>query len=80
MCMVVAPDGKVLVQHRLPKPSNPWCGLTFPGGHVEPNEDVVASVIREVKEETGLSISHPKLCGFVEWLYSDKDGYLFRGN
>ena len=27
-----------------------------PGGHVEPNEDPVQAVIREVKEETGLDV------------------------
>ena len=50
MCMITNPEGRVLVQERLPKPSNPWAGLTFPGGHVEPGETVVASVIREVRE------------------------------
>ena len=45
MCMVMDGLGRVLVQERLPKPSNPWSGLTFPGGHVEPGETVVASVI-----------------------------------
>lgn len=67
MCMITAPDGRVLVQHRLPKPSNPWCGLTFPGGHVEPGESIVTSTIREIKEETGLTISHLKNCGYIEW-------------
>ena len=36
MCMITDAQGRVLVQERLPKPSNPWSGLTFPGGHVEP--------------------------------------------
>ena len=35
MCMITDQQGRVLVQDRLPKPSNAWCGLTFPGGHVE---------------------------------------------
>lgn len=38
MCMITDGDGRVLVQERLSKPSNPWSGLTFPGGHVEPGE------------------------------------------
>lgn len=49
MCMITDQAGRVLVQDRLPKPTNAWCGLTFPGGHVEPGENVVASVIREVR-------------------------------
>ena len=33
MCMITDAEGRVLVQERLPKPSNPWSGLTFPGGN-----------------------------------------------
>ncbi len=59
MCMIT--DGqKVLVQDR----KNPdWPGVTFPGGHVEKEESFVAAVIREVFEETGLTIQDPVLCG-----------------
>ena len=63
MCMVA--DGtKVLVQDRV---GRAWSGITFPGGHVEPGESITASVIREVKEETGLAIERPKLCGIKTW-------------
>lgn len=55
------------MQHRLPKSTNPWCGLTFPGGHVEAGESVTDSAIREIREETGLAISHLRMCGIVEW-------------
>ena len=60
MCMVTDGNGNVLVQDRL----NPdWPGITFPGGHVEPDESFTLSVIREVYEETGLTIENPVLCG-----------------
>lgn len=63
MCMVCDGD-KVLVQDR----KNPnWPGITFPGGHVEPDESFVRSVIREVKEETGLDIAAPQLCGVKQF-------------
>lgn len=60
MCMVTDGNGNVLVQDRL----NPnWPGITFPGGHVEPGEAFTESVIREVREETGLTVEDPVLCG-----------------
>lgn len=63
MCMVCDGD-KVVVIDR--KKSN-WPGVTFPGGHVEKDESLVDSVIREVKEETGLIIDSPILCGITDW-------------
>ncbi|MBO5796902.1 MAG: 8-oxo-dGTP diphosphatase [Clostridia bacterium] len=63
MCMVYDGD-RILVQDRM----NPdWPGITFPGGHVEPGESFVSSVIREVKEETGLDIENPRLCGVKQF-------------
>ena len=60
LCMVYDDAGNILVQNRL-DPS--WPGICFPGGHVEPGESFVESVIREVWEETGLTIENPMLCG-----------------
>ena len=74
MCMISDREGRVLVQNRLPKPTNPWSGLTFPGGHVEPGETVVASVIREVREETGLTVSDLRSCGYIQWYNPEKRG------
>lgn len=63
MCMVYDED-RILVQDR----RNPdWPGITFPGGHIEPQESFVESVIREVKEETGLDIANVQLCGVKQW-------------
>ena len=64
MCMVYDDAGNILVQDRL----NPnWPGITFPGGHVEHGESFCGSVIREVKEETGLEIENPVLCGIKQF-------------
>lgn len=68
MCMVYDENGNILVQERVHKD---WSGITFPGGHVEKNEAFIDSVIREVYEESGLTIVHPKLCGIKQWSEDD---------
>lgn len=72
MCMIYDGD-KVLVQDRV---SPSWAGVTFPGGHVDRGESIVASVIREVKEETGLVVSDLELCGIKNWTEPD-EGYRY---
>lgn len=69
MCLIYSGD-KILVQERNKKD---WPGLTFPGGHVEKGENFIASVIREVKEETGLTIYDPLLCGMEEYKVDNDD-------
>lgn len=64
LCMIYDREGNVLLQDRRKKS---WPGVTFPGGHVEKGEPLVLSVIREIKEETGLDIRNVKLCGIKEW-------------
>lgn len=64
---------EVLVENR----QNPkWPGVTFPGGHIEVGETVTESVIREAREETGLTISDPQLVGLKEWPLSDGARYI----
>ena len=64
MCMITDSAGNVLVLDR----QNPdWPGVTFPGGHVEPGESFTESVIREVLEETGLTVEDPMLCGVKQF-------------
>lgn len=72
MCMITD-RGKVLVIDRQ-KPD--WPGITFPGGHVEKEESFVDSVIREVLEETGLTIEDPVLCGTKQFQDEDDARYV----
>lgn len=64
MCMVYKGDGSFLVENRVKKD---WPGLTFPGGHVEDNEFIADAVVREMKEETGLTVSDLEPRGYIEW-------------
>ena len=57
-------DDNYLLQDRI---KNDWKGYTLPGGHIEPGESIVEAVIREMKEETGLDIKQPRLCGVKQF-------------
>lgn len=74
MCMVCDGKGNVLVQNK--KGDRTWHGWNFPGGHVEQGEFVTPSVVREIREETGLTIENPKLCGIKEF-HKEQDGKRF---
>ena len=69
ICLIYK-GSKILVQERTKKD---WPGLTFPGGHVKKDESFYESVIREVKEETGLTIINPILCGIEEYKTDKED-------
>ena len=72
MCMIYE-GTKVLVEEKVGKD---YKGIIFPGGHVEENEPIVDSVIREMKEETGLTIEKPVLCGVKDWIIEDGSRYI----
>ena len=72
LCMVYN-GNKILLQDRVKKD---WRGLTFPGGHVEKEESFVQAVIREIYEETGLTIREPKLCGVKQFQTDEDERYI----
>ena len=63
LCLIHNEDS-YLLQDRVKKD---WTGYTLPGGHIEPGESVVDAVVREMKEETGLMIKSPRLCGVKQF-------------
>ena len=73
LCMVYDRDGNILV---LDRKDPDWPGVTFPGGHVEPGESFVEAVIREVREETGLTIESPRLCGTKQFQTQQGQRYV----
>lgn len=69
-------DGKYLMIHRTKKKNDPnkdlWLGV---GGHFEQGESPEDCVLREVKEETGLTLTKYALRGVVS--FSDNDWYEY---
>lgn len=57
-------ENQYLLQDRV---KDDWRGFTLPGGHIEKEESIVDAVIREMREETGLTIIDPRLCGVKQF-------------
>lgn len=64
-------DGQYLMLHRVKKEKDcnkdKWIGV---GGHFETEESPEECLLREVKEETGLTLTHWRFCG-IETFISD---------
>ncbi len=62
-------DGKYLMMHRVKKENDinkdKWIGV---GGHFEPDESPEECLLREVKEETGLTLASWRLRGIISFL------------
>lgn len=72
----VVRDGKVLVVRRTRKPALNF--YTLPGGAVEIGETLHDAVIREVREETQLTIEPVALAGHREAIMRDDQGRVER--
>lgn len=73
MCLIRDEKGNLLVEEKIIPGGK---GLTLPGGHVEPREPITDSVIREVWEETGLTLCQVHLCGIKDWINEDGSRYI----
>lgn len=77
LCLVEDPNnGKVVLQYRSPERYKKWSGYAFPGGHIEEGESLAESVIREIYEETGLTIVDPKLVAVKDWPLDEEGRYI----
>ena len=69
ICVIYDGD-RILVENKIGH------GICFPGGHVEPGEAFTAAAIRETREETGLTIENPTLCGVKQFQARDNARYV----
>ncbi|MBO6214433.1 MAG: iron-containing alcohol dehydrogenase, partial [Lachnospiraceae bacterium] len=71
-------NGAYLMLHRTKKENDLNAGKYIaPGGHIEAGETPFECVIREVKEETGLSIYEPVLRGIVRFISPSEEEEMF---
>ena len=84
---VFSPDGRrVLMIHRNARPDDAHYGkYNGLGGKLDPGEDVVAGLRREVREEAGIECEQLRLAGTVSWPGfgthgEDWFGFVFRIN
>jgi 8-oxo-dGTP diphosphatase len=74
MLCLIRRGNEILLQNRVKKD---WAGYTLPGGHVEPGESFVDACVREMKEETGLTVLNPTLCGLKQFPDGDSRYIVF---
>ncbi|PIY69427.1 hypothetical protein COY90_00720 [Candidatus Roizmanbacteria bacterium CG_4_10_14_0_8_um_filter_39_9] len=68
------PTGRFLIVKKSPHESIDAGLWTVPGGKVHPSEPIIASLLREVREEVGLTIDTYKWIG--EDVFIDRDRYF----
>ena len=70
-------DGQYLRLHRVKKENDEnrdkWIGV---GGKFEAGESPEDCVLREVREETGLTLTHWRYCGIVTFVLADWTEYM----
>ncbi|MFO0936908.1 MAG: 8-oxo-dGTP diphosphatase [Gemmataceae bacterium] len=82
---VFSPDRtRILMVHRTARPDDfhfgKWNGL---GGKLNPNEDIISGIRREIREEAGIECCRIQLAGTISWPGFGKNGedwfgFLFR--
>ena len=82
---VFSPDGRrVLMIHRTARPDDAHLGkYNGLGGKLDPGEDVIAGLRREIQEEAGIECESVQLAGTISWPGfgthgEDWFGFIFR--
>jgi 8-oxo-dGTP diphosphatase len=82
---IFSPDGhSILMIHRNARPGDAHLGkYNGLGGKLEPGEDIISGMKREIREEAGLECTQLQLAGTISWPGFGKNGedwfgFLFR--
>ena len=77
LCYIENDRGEYLMLHRVKKKNDvnrdKWIGV---GGRFEDGESPEDCLLREVREETGLTIEAPRLCGLKQFPEDDGTRYI----
>lgn len=73
--VLAGPDQRVLLIRRAENPADPWSGhMALPGGHRDvADADLLATALREVQEETGVTLSSDHLSSTLETVVALND-------
>ena len=64
LCFLTRGDQVLMLLRNKPPNRGLWNGV---GGHIEPGESPLDSVLREVAEETGYRLPTARFCGLLTW-------------
>ncbi len=64
LCFLTRGDTILMLHRNHPPNQGLWNGV---GGHLEPGESPLTCVLREVREETGYTITEADFCGLLTW-------------
>ncbi|HMD89146.1 MAG TPA: NUDIX domain-containing protein [Anaerolineaceae bacterium] len=75
LCFLTRRDQVLMLHRRNPPNQGLWNGV---GGRIEPGELPLASVLREVREETGFQLATAHFAGLLTWRgFEVQDGGLY---
>ncbi len=64
LCFLTRGDQVLMLHRKYPPNQGLWNGV---GGRIEPGEEPLASVLREVREETGFCLAGARYAGLLTW-------------